>query len=390
MSLTTQTMTIYAGWSGISSFVDPFNKSVEDLFSPFGNDFIILMNTNGFYYPATNTNTLGDWDYLSGYQIKTAQDIELTLEGSPINAPSVNLQAGWNLVPVLTSCGGEVYQIFDGFSGLNIIKEIAGTNIYWPAYGIATLNYLEPGKSYWVSVNTNGSFTYPDCSANSYIPGPQEIPVNETPWNDVSYSAVTHTLALPSAVIHAGNIRAGDYIGAFTSSGRCAGMVEINNINANIAITVFGNDEFTAESDGFENDETLQFKLFRSEGSLEINLDVEFESQMPQQGNFASNGISSFKDITFNQNSLPQLNKIVSEIYPNPSNGQFMLTLNHHLVILQIQVIDLQGRVLMDFTPEINEVSGDIELNLNDLKNGIYFLKLNDSNFMEMKKIIIR
>ena len=167
-------------------------------------------------------------------------------------------------------------------------------------------------------------------------------------------------------------------------------MVEINNINANIAITVFGNDEFTAESDGFENDETLQFKLFRSEGSLEINLDVEFESQMPQQGNFASNGISAFKDITFNQNSLPQLNKIVSEIYPNPSNGQFMLTLDHHLVNLQIQVIDLQGRVLMDFTPEINEVSGDIELNLNDLKNGIYFLKLSDSNFVEMKKIIIR
>jgi hypothetical protein len=44
----------------------------------------------------------------------------------------------------------------------------------------------------------------------------------------------------------------------------------------------------------------------------------------------------------------------------------------------------------MDFTPWIEEVSGTIELNLNSLTNGIYFLKLSDSNFMEMKKIIIR
>jgi hypothetical protein len=389
-SLTTQNITIYAGWSGISSFVDPFTKPVEEIFAPFGDDFIILMNSNGFYYPASNTNTLGNWDYLSGYQIKTAQDIELSIAGSPIADPSVDLQTGWNLIPVLTSCGGQIYQIFDGLAGLNIIKEIAGTNVYWPAYGITTLQYLEPGKSYWVSVNSNSNFTYPDCSANSYIPGPQEIQSNETPWNNVYYSAVNHVIALPSSVTHNANLCAGDYLGAFTSSGRCAGMAEINNINANIAITVFGNDEFTAENDGFENGETLQFRLFRQEGNLEIDLEVEFEVQMPQQGNFASNGISAFKAISFNQNSVPQLNKLVTGIFPNPSNGEFRLTLNDHSRNLQIQVMDTQGRVLMDFTPEIEEVSGTIELNLNSLTNGIYFLKLSDSNFMEMKKIIIR
>jgi hypothetical protein len=239
-------------------------------------------------------------------------------------------------------------------------------------------------------VNSNASFSYPDCSANSYIPGPQEIPSNETPWNNVYYSAVNHVIALPSSVTHNANLRAGDYLGAFTSSGRCAGMAEINNINADIAITVFGNDEFTAEIDGFENGEVLQFKLFRPEGNLEINLDVEFEVQMPQQGNFASNGISAFKAISLNQNSVPQLSKLVTGIFPNPSNGEFTLMLNNHSQNFRIQVMDTQGRVLMDFTPWIEEVSGTIELNLNSLTNGIYFLKLSDSNFMEMKKIIIR
>ncbi len=389
-TILTQNITVYAGWGGISSFVDPSVKAVDAIFLPNINSLTILSNTQGFYYPATGTNTLGNWDYLSGYKIKANQNFELTIDGTPITDPSVTLQAGWNLIPVLTSCGGQTSEILGSLAGLNVIKEIAGTRLYWPAFGITTLNYLEPGKAYWISVGTPGTFTYPGCSASSYVPHSHEVPVNNTPWNDPHFSASSHTLALPSAIIQEAGIIPGDVIGAFTSEGSCAGLLEIGPTNKNLAITIFADDETTVEKDGFETGELIRFKLFRPDGNADIKLDVEFETSMSQQGTFVSNGLSALKSISFNQNGLAQLHRIVSGIFPNPSNGSFTLTFNHQVEELQIQIIDTKGQVLRSIVPVKGDISENLLLNLNDLEKGMYFIKLTEAGFLEMKKIIIQ
>jgi len=389
-SFTAQNITVFAGWSGISSFVDPFSKSVEAMFLPFGSNFVFLSNTTGFYYPAAGTNTLGNWVYSSGYQIKAEQDFELTLDGTRIINPSVSLQAGWNLIPVLTCCGGQIDELFGGIAGLNIIKEVAGTRIYWPTFNITTLGYLEPGKSYWVSVGADGSFTYPDCPVNSYIPHSHENPANRTPWNNINYTAVSHQIALPANALHESGILPGDFIGAFTIEGKCAGLLEIRYSILNQVISVFGDDELTAEKDGFAGGEVLRFRLFRPDGNLEIRLDANFEPDLPQQGIFAPNGLSAFKTLRLNQNGLSQVQNIISGIFPNPSEGIFMLTFDHQPINLQMQLIDVNGRVLGTFIPANMEMSGVYALNLSNFGKGIYFLRLTETRLTEMRKIVIR
>lgn len=107
-------------------------------------------------------NSLGNWDYTSGYLIKLNADINLTTEGSDIQSKTIALQQGWNLTPVLCAdgmmCSEILLQLGDD---LIIIKETAGANVFWPEMNIYTLLELQPGKSYYILSGVATSLTFP-------------------------------------------------------------------------------------------------------------------------------------------------------------------------------------------------------------------------------------
>ena len=74
----------------------------------------------------------------------------MSIVGHFIDEPQVTIVNGWNLVPALNKGNIPV----DDFSGLHVgvehIMEVAGTDVYWPAYGISNLDTLWPGKAYRV------------------------------------------------------------------------------------------------------------------------------------------------------------------------------------------------------------------------------------------------
>jgi len=159
----TQKIDIPAGWSGISSSLTPDNTELEVLFDPILLQFIIVQTMTGYYYPATNTNTIGNWPDKAAFQIKTNGAAALHITGTPYPDRTVELIQGWNILPVLSQDPVDIPVIIPpGKSSLVVIKEVAGNGLYWPAMDIHTLETLIPGKAYFIKVNEPITVQFPE------------------------------------------------------------------------------------------------------------------------------------------------------------------------------------------------------------------------------------
>ena len=385
-----QIITLKSGWSGISSYVDPLTPALEEVFAPLGDNFIILSNTGGMYYPATGTNTLGGWEVESGYQIKVSQDIEMILEGIPAGNRALTLNAGWNLIPVLTHCGGLTAEILGGLEDLLILKDVAGTKIYWPQQGITTLNYIEPGKAYWIHLTNSSTVEYPECISTTYYPPPPDIPVNHTPWNNVGCTPSSHVVAIPSLVLSQSGVKPGDILGAFTPDGFCVGMAKINHPGNSLSLTLFGNDVQTSEKDGLDDNEPFTMKLYRPETNSEILVIAEYDPEQPHQGLFAANGLSVLKTLEAGSNHLSENSGQEYQLWPNPAHESIFLFQPKGIEFRQVDLVNIQGKNLKTFVPETGASDSILEMDVSGLPQGIYFLKISALTTMVTKKMIIQ
>jgi PKD repeat protein len=146
-----QTIQIHSGWNGISSALIPDNDNLEQIFGEHLDELIIMQDMEGVFYPGEQINTIGGWNYQTGYKIKAANDFEIDLAGSLPTDNHLILPAGWSLLPVLSTVPVQPQVLFaDEIGKLTIIKAVAGAEIYWPAHGINTLGTLEPGVGYLI------------------------------------------------------------------------------------------------------------------------------------------------------------------------------------------------------------------------------------------------
>jgi hypothetical protein len=272
-------------------------------------------------------------------------------------------------------------------SQLNVIKEVAGTRVYWPAQNVATLTGLEPGKGYWVSVTGEITVNYPDCQENNFVPRPPvEIP-NTTSWNDVHFTAVSHLVSISAVVLNEAGLRPSDIIGIFTPNGLCAGFIGWDGYN-DIAATAFADDELTAVKDGFYAREPLKFKVFRSGKDEEFNLSVTFDAGMPDQGSFKANGISAISGAALVPNSIDGPAVLDFSVFPNPSDGIFSVYFKQANASL-IEIHHISGPLMKSFPIHQTE-SGSFDLDLSEFKGGIYILKLITPDAIGIQKIVIR
>ncbi len=157
-----QTIIIPAGWGGISGFIEPFVSDIEIVMSPAIQELIIMYNLDGgMLFPADQVNTIINWDRLSGYVIKTSGETQITLCGEAPVDKTIQLEAGWNLLPVLSETSLTIAEIFEPvMNKLIIIKEVAGIALYYPEFEINTLSTLQPGKAYFIKVSEDCSVSY--------------------------------------------------------------------------------------------------------------------------------------------------------------------------------------------------------------------------------------
>lgn len=157
-----QEVSLSDGWSGISLFVDPDDTNLEDLFSEVADNLEIVIGNTGIYWPSSGINTIGNWEPKEGYIIKMNDPSSLQVSGTLHESNTVQLNTGWNYLPVLSKSPVQADQLLNALSeSLVVVKEIAGVNTYWPDMGIFTLMYLEPGNAYLIYLTADAEYTFP-------------------------------------------------------------------------------------------------------------------------------------------------------------------------------------------------------------------------------------
>lgn len=370
---------IPVGWSGLSSYINPLDESIEGLFESIVNEIIIVQNETGMYWPGQNINTIINWNSHQGYQIKVNQNVNLTLSGIYENNKVLQPVQGWNLIPVLSECQVEVTELFNQPS-MVIIKEVAGSGIYWPAMGINSLRFVKPGKAYYVLFSTPEEIVFPVCAKNSTIISNKDENTETCPWKICRPTIQSHVVAIPLDVTHA--FSPGDFIGAFNQDGLCCGYMQIGKENG--SIIVYSDDPLTAMKDGFTEDELLNFRLYRMQFNDEVNLDFTFSPDFPNRiPVFRSHGLSVIEQLKTKIEGNHEKSYLV--IHPNPAKDYFNISTDAGSPEkVEITIINSEGIIVNQLI--LNDIH--IKVDISNLVPGFYMIQIKSNESSWNRQLI--
>lgn len=377
-----QTVTIPAGWSGVSTYLNIWDNEVEKIFQYIGSDLIIVNDFEHVYWPGQSINTYedGKWDTYTGAQIKLSAEATVDFQGLHLEERAIELGAGWYFLPVLDHCPVAVADIFDQIiSQLDIAKDIAGTRVYWPDYGITTLNTLDPGLAYLVKLNSPGSILYSNC-LKADVPQANALrPQNTSPWNNPVYSNTSHVIAFPQEVA----VRAlmpGDWLGVFNVDGTCCGIIQYDGNST--AITAFGDDPTTYEIDGLLESEWMGFRAYRPNTGEMFDLAPEFDVLAGGAGYFVVNGMSVVSGLKAEATAIEGATQNMIRVYPNPTTGRFFI--EGIAMGSQIKITDATGQIVYQ-----TETFGKQSIDLGNQASGLYSIRITNEKYTTIRKVMV-
>jgi hypothetical protein len=397
LQISTQQFALQQGWSGISSYVAPAEPEMPDVFSEVLNDLIIVADNTGVYWPGENINTLGDWSETTGYRIKMANSATLDLSGF-IRYPMAELiiPAGWSYLPVNSACAVSIVDQFGTLPQIAMIKEIAGTGLYFPEYGVNTLENLMPGKAYQVLNSSPDpvSIKYPFCEAPlgmfEYKDKTTEI---IHPWNYIHRTPVSHVFGFDQKAF--AHLAPGDVIGVFTGDNVCAGIMQVSAMDGMNVLTAFATDPVLQGKTGFEQGEPVHFKLYTIANNETVDIQVAFAQNSVNQNIFSANGISIIDHIAFAPTGLTERQmagaNVSVDVYPNPTSGSINVGISTDLDFIgSVMIMNAAGQIIS--SKDIEQPSGNFveTFHLTGNPKGVYYLRIVSDQIMKAEKIILK
>jgi hypothetical protein len=163
------TINLLSGWNSLSTCLLPDSETIEDVLANIISSVEVMKSEEGMFYPAGGINTIGPFDPYQGYALKLINEETLVITGYSLANNALQLDAGWNILPVLTWCIAEIDSLnADFIEHLEIIVELAGNKVYWPEKNISSLHELEPGRAYLVKLHSTSEIIFQDCEAPDY------------------------------------------------------------------------------------------------------------------------------------------------------------------------------------------------------------------------------
>ena len=289
LSIYNQEIFFPPGWTIFSSYIVPIDNNVEKIFENI-DDLIIMKDQNGdVFWPALGINQIENINYNQGYIVKmnyesVGNSIIFSGQQVPSDAELI-INDGWNIISYLNRSPAPVDEMMELLAeNLIIIKDEDGL-IYWPEFGVNSMNNMYPGRGYQIKLNSNSLFSYPNLET-SRLSFPNESLVN-TYYGKVNKTGENMTIGIPiSSWETIPSI--GDEIAVYSSDHLLVGS-QIFDGNS-IAISIWGNDFSNDEKDGMNSGEKFYFKLWDKNLNLEEKLNVDFWSE--GGGNYKNNLLS--------------------------------------------------------------------------------------------------
>ena len=163
--LTNQNLNFPQGWSIFSTYVEPLDSSITNIFSDIIADIQVIKDENGnIYWPEYGLDQIGSIAIGDGYQIWTSDTAQIDIPGTKVNLQTVviDLPAEYNIIGYPKSEPEQIEQVLSSIiNNVDLVKDENGL-LLWVDYSINEIGQMMPGKGYQIKMKTQTLFTFSD------------------------------------------------------------------------------------------------------------------------------------------------------------------------------------------------------------------------------------
>ncbi|NCA85739.1 MAG: T9SS type A sorting domain-containing protein [Clostridia bacterium] len=380
----TQIIDFLGAVNGMSTYLELIEDDMATILGPVLDDlYYVEMKNPVLVWTPSNASFAFNEDKGAKVVLNSGWPTSIEVVGYPTLGTMVNLPAGSSYLPVHSRNVVSAADVFEPLgASLFAVFSMDYSGIYWPSYGVYTLQNLIPGSAYLVVMNAPGVADFDVPAVSAMVPKYTNVPTNMTSWNDMVLTATQHNIAFTADAL--AGLQIGDVIGAFNEYGQIAGMVEVTSLRDNLVLRAFGDNPATEAVEGFVEGDLISFKVWRN--GVEITADATFAANMPNQNVFAKDGISAVEGLKAGVTAINDLStELTANLYPNPATD--VVNINTNFVISNVKVINYVGQVIF----ESNPAQEDFQINTSNLVSGMYFVQIeNTEGYVITKRLTIK
>jgi hypothetical protein len=380
----TQIIDFLGAVNGMSTYLELIEDDMATILGPVLSDlYYVELKTPVMVWTPSNTSFAFNEDRGAKVVLNGGFPTSVEVTGYPTLGTLVNLPAGASYLPVHSRNVVSAADVFEPLgASLYAVYSMDYSGIYWPSYGVYSLQNLVPGSAYLIVMNSPAVADFDVPSVKASVAGYTNVPTNLTSWNNMVLTATQHNIAITANALS--GLQIGDVIGAFNEFGQIAGMVEVTSLRDNLVLRAFGDNPATEAVEGFVEGDMITFKVWRN--GVEIAAEATFTANMPNQNVFAKDGISAVEGLKAGVTAINDLSaEFTANLYPNPATN--VVNVNTNFVISNVKVINYVGQVIY----ESNPAQENFQINTSNLVSGMYFVQIeNNEGYVITKRLTIK